>query len=84
MKNIEQNYEDKPHWVKEQWFSWYGVGFMCHHKPDHARNVEEILRRYSETHMDVDESITQILDYLEENGLADNTMVVYMALHITL
>lgn len=84
MKNIEQNYEDKPHWVNEQCFSWHGVDFMCHHKPDHARNVEEISRRYNETHMDVDESITQVLDYLEDNGLADNTMVVYMALHITL
>jgi len=78
MKNIEQNYEGKPHWVKEQRYSWHGVDFMYHHKPNHPQNVEEISRRYSETLMAVDESITRVLDYLKDNGLADNTLVIYM------
>lgn len=78
MKNIEQNYEGKPHWVKEQRYSWHGVDFMYHHQPNHPRDVQEISRRYCETLMAVDESITRVLDYLEENGLAENTLVVYM------
>src|SRR5690625_3481388 len=78
MKNVEQNYEGKPHWVKEQRYGWHGVDFMYHHQADHPQNVEEISRRYGETLLAVDESVTRILDYLESTGLAENTVVIYM------
>lgn len=78
MKNIEQNYEGKPQWVKEQRYSWHGVDYMYHHNSNHPSTVEEISIRYSETLMAVDESISRILEYLEENGLAENTLVIYM------
>lgn len=78
MKNIAQNYEGKPNWVREQRYSWHGVDYMYHHQPDHPSSVEEISIRYSESLMAVDESVSRILDYLEEKGLAENTLVIYM------
>lgn len=78
MKNIEQNYEGKPHWVQEQRYSWHGVDYMYHHQPNHPGSVEEISIRYSETLMSVDESVSRILDYLEQHDLAGNTLVIYM------
>ncbi|GAA5521558.1 sulfatase [Aliifodinibius salicampi] len=78
MKNIEQNYEGKPDWVREQRYSWHGVEHMYHGRDDHPQGIEEIIPRYSESLMGVDESIERVLDYLEQEGLAENTLVVYM------
>lgn len=78
MKNIEQNYEGKPDWVREQRYSWHGVDYMYHNRSDHPQSLEEIITRYSESLMGVDESISRVLDYLEERGLAENTLVIYM------
>ncbi len=78
MKNIEQNYEGKPDWVYEQRYSWHGVEHMYHGRDDHPQSVEEIIVRYSESLMAVDESVGRVLDYLEENELADETLVIYM------
>ncbi|MDX1619212.1 MAG: sulfatase-like hydrolase/transferase, partial [Balneolaceae bacterium] len=78
MKNIEQNYEGKPRWVREQRYSWHGVDYMYHNRDDHPQSLEEIITRYSESLMAVDESIERVLNYLEKNGLANNTLVVYM------
>lgn len=78
MKYIEENYEGKPDWVREQRFSWHGVDYMYHNRDDHPQSLDEIITEYSESLMAVDESINRVLDYLEENGLAENTLVIYM------
>ena len=78
MKNIEQNYEGKPDWVREQRFSWHGVDYMYHNRDDHPQNLDEIMTRYSESLSGVDESVGRILSYLEEQGLAEETIVIYM------
>ena len=78
MKNIEQNYAGKPNWVREQRYSWHGVDYMYHNRDDHPQDLDEIITEYSETLMGVDDSINRVLDYLEENGLAENTLVIYM------
>ena len=78
MNYTEQNYEGKPDWVKEQRFSWHGVDFMYHNRPDHPQTLEEIITEYSETLMGVDESVARVLDYLKANDLDDNTLVIYM------
>ena len=51
---------------------------MYHNRDDHPQTLDEIITDYSETLLGVDESISRVLDYLEENGLAENTLVVYM------
>lgn len=78
MKNIESNYEGKPDWVREQRYSWHGIDHMYHGREDHPQNLDEIITEYSEALLAVDESISRILDYLESEGLAENTLVVYM------
>ncbi|MBS3775910.1 MAG: sulfatase [Bacteroidales bacterium] len=78
MKNIESNYEGKPEWVREQRYSWHGVEHMYHGRDDHPQGIDEIIPRYSESLMGVDESINRVLDYLKKEGLAENTLVIYM------
>ena len=74
MANTEQNYRSKPRWVQEQRYGWHGVAHAYHGDLD----FDEFYRRYAETLRGVDESVGRVLDYLEENGLAENTLVVYM------
>ena len=63
-----------PEWVKQQRYSWHGVDFLYHAHQD----IEEIVQTYCETLMGVDESVQSVLNYLKENNLEQNTMVVYM------
>ncbi|MDZ7720823.1 MAG: sulfatase [Balneolaceae bacterium] len=78
MKNIESNYEGKPDWVREQRYSWHGVDYMYHNRDDHPQDLDEIITRYSESLLAVDESVARVMEYLEEQGLAEETLVIYM------
>lgn len=64
----------KPDWVKEQRESWHGVDYSYHGR----RSWIEEVRKYCETLRSVDESIGQVLAALEELGIADDTLVIYM------
>jgi arylsulfatase A-like enzyme len=68
------NKADMPDWVKRQRYSWHGVDYMYHGEFE----FDEFYRRYCETLLSVDESIGKVTRWLEENGLAENTLVVYM------
>ena len=74
MANTEENYKDKPAWVREQRDSWHGVDYMYHGQMD----FDTFYRRYCETLLGVDESIGRVLDCLKEIGQADSTLVFYM------
>lgn len=74
MDNTERNYRTKPDWVKEQRYSWHGVDYMYHGD----FNFDEFYRNYIETLLALDESVGRVLKYLEESGLAENTLVIYM------
>lgn len=78
MKNIVQNYEGKPDWVRKQRYSWHGVDHMYHGRDDHPQSLDEIIRDYSESLLGVDDSVDRVLRYVEEAGLAEETLVVYM------
>lgn len=73
-KNPDYNYEDVPDWVKKQRYSWHGVDYMYHGQI----NFDEFYQLYNETLLSVDESIGKVLDFLEETGQIDNTIVFYM------
>src|SRR3546814_21139377 len=62
------NLQDIPDWVREQRYSWHGVDYMYHG----TIVFEDFYRRYLETLLALDESIGSVLDYLTENGLAEN------------
>ena len=64
-----------PEWVKEQRYSWHGVDYMYHGKLE----FEPFYKRYCETLMGIDDSIATILDYLDKNNMAENTVVIYMS-----
>lgn len=70
----EYNYEDVPDWVKKQRYSWHGVDHMYHGQI----KFDEFYQRYTETLLSIDESIDEVLTYLEKNDLLDNTLVFYM------
>ncbi|MFC4870856.1 sulfatase [Negadavirga shengliensis] len=63
-----------PDWQKMQREGWHGVDYMYHGKIDFA----DFYRRYCETLLGVDESIGAVLDYLDEIGEAESTLVIYM------
>jgi len=64
-----------PEWVKEQRHSWHGVDYMYHGM---SGTLDELVVRYCETLLAVDESIGALLEYLKENGLDESTMIIYM------
>jgi N-acetylglucosamine-6-sulfatase len=74
MANTEANYRNKPQWVEEQRYSWHGVDYMFHGQFD----FDTFYRRYTETLLALDEGVGRVLDFLEESGLDEGTLVLYM------
>ncbi len=68
------NNKDIPNWVRAQRYSWHGVDHMY----NETIGFDEFYQRYLETLLGVDHSIGRVLDYLKENGLDEETMVIYM------
>lgn len=63
-----------PEWVKQQRYSWHGVDYAYHdHQP-----LASLVQDYCETLMGVDDSVGAVLDYLQQEGLDKNTLVIYM------
>lgn len=77
MAYTESNYAGKPHWVRAQRGSWHGVDYLYHGTLGPG-GFDAFYRRYSETLLALDESVGRVLDALEERGLAETTLVVYM------
>jgi len=63
-----------PDWVKEQRVSWHGVDYMYHGRDD----FDSFFRNYCETLTGLDRTVGWVLDYVEEEGLRDNTLIMYM------
>ncbi len=68
------NRTDIPQWVRAQRHSWHGVDYMY----NESISFDLFYQRYLETLLGVDNSIGRILDYLKENGLDKETLVIYM------
>jgi arylsulfatase A-like enzyme len=68
------NYTDIPQWVRDQRYSWHGVDYMYHGEI----SFDRFYHLYLETLMAVDESVERVLNWVKENGLDKNTMIVYM------
>ncbi len=69
------NYKDIPKWVRDQRYSWHGVDFMFHGQTDFDRFYQD----YLETLSGIDNSIGRVLAYLKENGLDNETLIIYGA-----
>ncbi|MEP7269713.1 MAG: sulfatase [Saprospiraceae bacterium] len=74
VKKLVANKEGMTEWVKKQRYSWHGVDYMYHGLLD----FNTFYRRYCETLLSVDESVGKINQWLVENHLDKNTLVIYM------
>ncbi|QJR82734.1 sulfatase [Alteromonas pelagimontana] len=69
----EEDAKNKPMWVHNQRNSWHGTDFF--YASD--RTMEEYLKDYYATLSAVDESLGKLVQYLKDEGLYENTMVVF-------
>ncbi|MEL7375322.1 MAG: sulfatase [Bacteroidota bacterium] len=72
--SVNYRYALVPEWVKRQRNSWHGVDYMYNGQ----MTFDAFYRNYLETLLGIDESIGTVLSKLEEEGLLENTIVVYM------
>ncbi|HUF51133.1 MAG TPA: sulfatase [Longimicrobiales bacterium] len=75
MAKTEANLRGQPRWVREQRNSWHGVDFAYHG----AFDFDTFYRRYAETTLGLDDSVGRVLDYVQRNGMAESTLVLYMS-----
>ncbi len=75
MADTEENYRGKPDWVRAQRNSWHGVDGMYDGRTDFDRFVQE----YAEASMAVDDSVGRVVDTLDELGLLESTLLVFMS-----
>ncbi|CAN5493498.1 sulfatase [soil metagenome] len=68
------SHQEAPMWVQNQKNSWHGVEFPYHSDLD----VGEYYKKYCEALLSVDESVGRVMDYLQENGLLESTLIIYM------
>jgi N-acetylglucosamine-6-sulfatase len=80
MANTEDNYASQPHWVRERRYGIHGVDHMETGRFDNdpVPSFEDLCRRYAEAVYTIDENVGKLLKYLDETGLRNSTLVVYM------
>ena len=66
--------EGKPLWVQNQRNSRHGVEYAYYSD----LNMEEYYQRYCETLLAVDDSVGELLQWLDTSGEAENTLVIYL------
>jgi len=74
MANTWENYDGKPEWVRRQRNSWHGVDGLYNHRTD----FDTFYRDYCECVRGLDDSIGEIYNELEEQGLLNDTLLIYM------
>ncbi|MHC4679775.1 MAG: sulfatase/phosphatase domain-containing protein, partial [Planctomycetota bacterium] len=80
MANTERNYQTQPHWVRERRYSIHGVDHMetGPYDNDPVPSFDALYRQYCETVHGLDENLGRVLKYLDETGLSNSTLVLYM------
>lgn len=73
MADTDENYAGKPDWVRAQRKSWHGVDGMYNEKV----NFDQFALDYAETMRAVDDSVGRVMAALREQGMAENTLVVF-------
>ena len=80
MANTEENYATQPRWVKERRYGIHGIDHMETGALDHdpVPDFDELYWNFCETIHGLDENVGRVLDHLDQAGLAENTLVIYM------
>ena len=71
---LDKDNPGRPKWVRDQRNSFHGIEFP-YHNPE--VDLLEIQRNYHRTISAVDDSLGRILEWLDETGETDNTVVIY-------
>lgn len=72
--DTDENYKGKPDWVRRQRNSWHGVDGMYNKRV----NFEQFYRDYCRCVAALDESAGRVWDHLEQRGLLNDTLFIYM------
>lgn len=80
MANTERNYRTAPRWVRDRRFSIHGIDHMetGAFDNDPVPDFDDLYWDYCEAVYGVDENVGRVLSYLDDAGLAENTLVIYM------
>ncbi len=80
MANTERNYQTQPHWVRERRYSIHGIDHMQTgpFDKDPVPSFDDLYHRYCETVHGLDENLGRVLSYIDQNHLAEDTLVIYM------
>ncbi len=80
MSLTERNYETQSNWIRERRYGIHGIDHMETGPLDNdpVPSFPELYRRFSETIHGLDENVGRILNYLDESGLAKDTLVLYL------
>ena len=71
---LDKDNPGRPMWVRNQRNSFHGIEFPYHNP---KVDLLEIQRNYHRTISAVDDSVGRILEWLDETGEADSTVVIY-------
>ena len=72
--DTDANYFGKPEWVRKQRMSWHGVDGLYNRR----YVFEDFYREYCECVHSMDRAIGGLMSQLEELGLAEDTLLIYM------
>ena len=80
MSLTERNYETQPNWIRERRYGIHGIEHMETGPLDNdpVPSFPALYRRFAETVHGLDENVGRILNYLDESGLAKDTLVLYL------
>ena len=80
MANTERNYQTQPHWVRERRYSIHGIDHMetGAFDKDPVPNFDDLYHQYCEAVHGLDENVGRVLTHLDESGLSEDTLVLYM------
>jgi N-acetylglucosamine-6-sulfatase len=80
MALTEENYQTQPHWVRERRYGIHGIDHMQTGPFDNdpVPSFDDLYHRFCETVHGLDENIGRVLKHLDQAGLADSTLVIYM------
>ena len=74
MANTAENYRGKPDWVRRQRQSWHGVDGLYNKRYD----FDDFYIDYCECVRGLDDSVGEVYNELDELGLLNDTLFVYM------
>jgi len=80
MANTERNYRSQPNWVRQRRYGIHGIDHMETGQLDNdpVPSFDALYKQYCETVHGLDENLGRLISHLDESGLSESTLVVYM------